>query len=80
MLDLQWAFVFWVVRKCIQKNVCMNNAESIMNIIILIRSRHIFNSLRDVHDMNAYFGDHACLKAKTDQQQYIKFGVWDLAW
>jgi len=53
----------------------MNNAESIMNIIILIRSRHIFNSLRDVHDMNAYFGDHACLKAKTDQQQYIKFGV-----
>lgn len=47
-----------------------------MNIIILFRSQtHIFYSLHVVQDMNAYFGDHACLKAKTDQQQYIKFGV-----
>jgi hypothetical protein len=50
--------------------------EPIMNIIILICSQpHIFYTLHDVHDMNAYFGDHAFLKAKADQQQYIKFGV-----
>jgi len=47
-----------------------------MNVIILFHSQpHFFCSLHDVRDMNAYFGDHACLKAKTDQQQYIKFDV-----
>lgn len=47
-----------------------------MNIITLFHSQpHFLYSFHDVHDMNAYFGDHACLKAKTDQQQYIKFGV-----
>jgi hypothetical protein len=47
-----------------------------MNLIILFHSQpNFFYYLHDVHDMNAYFRDHACLKAKTDQQQYIKFGV-----
>jgi hypothetical protein len=54
----------------------MNNTHPIMNIIISFRSQpNFFYSLHDVRDMNAYFGGHACLKPKTDQQQYIKFGV-----
>jgi len=54
----------------------MNNTDPIMNIIISFCSQpHFFSSLHDVHDMNAYFRDHACLKAKPDRQQYIKFGV-----
>jgi hypothetical protein len=54
----------------------MNNTEPIMNLIILFHSQlHFLYYLHDVHDTIAYFGAHACLKAKTNQQQYIKLGV-----
>ena len=54
----------------------MNNTEPIMNVVNLFHSQpHFFYSLHDVRDMNAYFGDQACLKAKIDQQQYIKLVV-----
>ena len=35
-------------------------------------------SLHDIQEVNAYVGNYACLKAKTNQQKYIKIGIWEL--